>query len=89
MFNKINFEKIEKVLKTVPLFVFLLYVIGFVAWNSYLLKFGFFEYNLLQTRFISAGLLFVGTYIGSSPESNATYLARSAKNAKLDFYGKL
>lgn len=23
------------------------------------------------------------------PESNATYLARSAKNAKLDFYGKL
>jgi len=27
--------------------------------------------------------------IGLIPESNATYLARSAKNAKLDFYGKL
>ena len=31
----------------------------------------------------------LGEIISLIPESNATYLARSAKNAKLDFYGKL
>lgn len=31
---------------------------GFVFWNSYLLGFGFFEYNLIQTRFLSTGLFF-------------------------------
>ena len=33
------------------------YIVGFIAWNSHLVHYGFFEYNLLQTRFISAGFL--------------------------------
>ena len=37
--------------------LFMCYVSGFFAWNSYLGHFAFFEYDLLQTRFISAGAL--------------------------------
>lgn len=41
------------------LFVALLYGIGFVVWNTRLIPFGFFEYNLLQVRFIAAGFVFL------------------------------
>lgn len=41
------------------LFIFLLYSIGFVIWNQRLIPFGFFEYNLLQTRFIAAGFIYI------------------------------
>lgn len=33
------------------------YIAGFFAWNLYLAHFGFFEYDLTQTRFLSAGFL--------------------------------
>lgn len=39
----------------IPLVV---YAAGFVIWNYHLSQFGFFEYNLVQVRFISAGILF-------------------------------
>ncbi len=35
------------------------YLFGFISWNFYLANFGFFESNLLQTRYISAGILFL------------------------------
>ena len=35
------------------------YALGFVTWNYFLNSYSFFEYNLLQTRYISAGLLFL------------------------------
>lgn len=35
------------------------YLVGFIAWNYFLSQYSFFEYNLLQTRYISAGLLFL------------------------------
>lgn len=34
------------------------YLVGFVSWNYLLSRFGFFEYNLLATRFLSAGIAF-------------------------------
>lgn len=39
--------------------VFALYGSGFIIWNQRLIPFGFFEYNLLQVRFIAAGLLYI------------------------------
>ena len=38
---------------------FIFYGLGFIIWNQYLIPFGFFEYNLLQVRFLGAGSLFV------------------------------
>ncbi len=38
-------------------FILLTYICGFVSWNFYLGHFSFFEFDLLQTRFISAGIL--------------------------------
>lgn len=35
------------------------YVIGFVLWNSFLGHYGYFEFDFLQTRFVSAGLAFL------------------------------
>ena len=39
------------------------YGVGFIAWNFFLVRFGFFEYNLLQTRFLSAGALFLLPFV--------------------------
>ncbi len=39
-------------------FGFLVYTCGFFIWNIYLSSFGFFEYNLIQIRYLSAGLAF-------------------------------
>lgn len=43
--------------KKIGLVILVLYVAGFLTWNAYLSHFGFFEFDLLQTRFISAGFL--------------------------------
>lgn len=34
----------------------IVYVAGFAVWNRFLSNFGFFEYDFLQTKFISAGI---------------------------------
>lgn len=52
------FERVLKFNPLVPWLVLIIYGTGFFLWNSYLLKFGFFEYNLIQLRYFSAGLLF-------------------------------
>lgn len=39
------------------------YFFGFVLWNGFLNDYGFFEINVLQTRFISAGLVFLSPVI--------------------------
>lgn len=41
----------------ISIFLLLVYSSGFIAWNYFLSQYGFFEYNLLQTRYISAGIL--------------------------------
>lgn len=44
-------------LELIKKFGIFIYIGGFLAWNTYLGRFGFFEYNLLETRFLSAGLI--------------------------------
>jgi len=53
-----NFEKVfnKEFLYTV---IACSYFFGFILWNRYLGSYGFFEINVLQTRFISAGLIFI------------------------------
>lgn len=46
---------IEKSIK----FLFIIYFFGFIAWNYFLSRYGIFEYDFLQTRFLSAGLLWL------------------------------
>jgi hypothetical protein len=46
--------------KALVLVFALAYGLGFVIWNLYLSAYGFFEYKLLQTRFLSSGLLALG-----------------------------
>lgn len=41
----------------VTIFTAVCYVLGFFAWNSFLLHYGIFEYAVLPSRFLSAGLL--------------------------------
>lgn len=52
-----EYDDLKKVTREGSVFLLLCYIAGFMAWNSYLSHFGFFESNLLQTRFLSAGLL--------------------------------
>ena len=49
---------LDFIIKTLTGIFFIFYVSGFLVWNAYLSQYGFFEYNLLQARYISAGLLF-------------------------------
>lgn len=42
-----------------PLLLGALYIVGFIVWNGYLNRFGLSEFNFLQARFISAGILAV------------------------------
>ena len=57
--KKKNDYDILSLAKYVSFFLLLCYVYGFIAWNYLLSKFSFFEYSLLQTRYLSAGLLFL------------------------------
>lgn len=50
-------EKLDRIAKQTSVFLFICYIAGFFEWNYYLSRFGFFEFDLLQTRFLSAGLL--------------------------------
>lgn len=43
--------------KAIPITIGVFYIMGFLVWNIYLALFGFFEYNFLQTRFLSAGIV--------------------------------
>lgn len=47
----------KEIEKKIGIIILILYVAGFVTWNTYLSNFGFFEFDLLQTRFVSAGFL--------------------------------
>lgn len=55
---------IKKYFELSGFLLLLCYVAGFFAWNSYLAHFAFFEYDILQTRFISAGALILVPLIG-------------------------
>ncbi|MDD5749771.1 MAG: hypothetical protein PHO91_03225 [Patescibacteria group bacterium] len=54
---------LSKLIKYTPFFLLVAYFYGFLAWNSFLSRFGFFEYNILQTRYLSAGILFLGCFL--------------------------
>lgn len=57
----------QQIKKTNPLLDFMtrhfawiafgVYASGFLAWNNYLSSYGFVEYSIVQTRFLSAGIL--------------------------------
>lgn len=52
-----EFKKITKeIQESWPLVLGTVYVAGFIVWNRFLSNFGLFEFNLLQTKFISAGI---------------------------------
>ncbi len=54
----VNLEhNLEKSTKMVGLFLVLAYALGFLAWNIHLSTYGYFEYDLIQTRFLSTGTL--------------------------------
>jgi hypothetical protein len=52
-----TFNKITEHPLLIPCGVFLIYALGFVVWNLYLAAFGVFEFNFLQTRYLSTGIL--------------------------------
>lgn len=54
----INFLKLH-FLALITLFSALAYVAGFFWWNFYLSSYGFFEFNVIQARYLSTGLLFL------------------------------
>lgn len=54
---------LEKILKTISLFILLSFAAGFFIWNMYLNQFGFIENSLIQTRFILTGAMFFGVHI--------------------------
>jgi hypothetical protein len=51
-----DFFKVEK---KIYIFLLLSYISGFFLWNFYLGEYGFYELNVLQTRFIPAGTFFL------------------------------
>src|ERR1700690_2781378 len=56
--NKKSIDKFTALLiHHAPWAIFVIYASGFCVWNLYLSRFGFFEYNLVQIRYLSAGLL--------------------------------
>lgn len=63
IFFKAMFDEIEKKLtftvKIVTMVIGLSLAFGFFIWNLYLYRLGFVEYNLIQTRFILTGLMFL------------------------------
>ena len=54
-----NENKEKKSISNIAIFIAVAYGVGFISWNFYLIDFGIFEYQLLQTRYISAGSLFL------------------------------
>lgn len=53
----------ENIKKYSSIFLGVAYFLGFIAWNYLLRQLGFFEYQLIQTRFLSAGLLILSPFI--------------------------
>lgn len=58
-----DIEKIKKyttlILEVASIFLGLSFIIGFLIWNIYLSRLGFGEYNIIQTKFVSTGGLFL------------------------------
>jgi hypothetical protein len=45
--------------KVVSFFVITALVVGFLIWNFYLVQLGFYEFNIIQARYIHTGILFL------------------------------
>lgn len=62
-FLEVFLDKIKNnlpvIVKTSILVFCLTFIAGFLIWNFYLARFGFSEYELIQTRFISTGATFI------------------------------
>lgn len=56
----------QLILKSIVSAVAIFYIIGFIVVNSCYSKFGNFEYELFQARYIAAGLNFILVHIGMS-----------------------
>ncbi|MFA5133952.1 MAG: hypothetical protein WC459_04085 [Patescibacteria group bacterium] len=60
-------DKIKEILKIISAFIGVIIivpmVIGFFIWNIYLAKLGFWENDLIKTRFIITGILFSGLFL--------------------------
>lgn len=58
-----NQENTLNILKSISLFISLFsivaYIAGFFIWNIYLNSFGFMEYDIIQTRFVLTGAVFL------------------------------
>jgi hypothetical protein len=51
--------KTESILKYIPALTLLCYIIGFVVYNSFLLQYGIVDTNILNVRYIQAGILYM------------------------------
>jgi len=52
-------DKLEKILKYIPALILICYMCGFVIFNTHLMSLGIFDTNILNIRFIEAGILFL------------------------------
>lgn len=53
----LNNKVLDIIVKYPAWIIFIIYASGFFIWNIYLSTFSFFEYNLIQIRYLSAGIL--------------------------------
>ncbi len=56
-------ENLETLSRIVALFLALSYGLGFLLWNIHLNDYGYFEYDLLQTRFILSGIVTILLFV--------------------------
>jgi len=59
MKHKQIIKNIELILIIISINIFLCYILGYIILNTYLYHLGFYEFNLLQTKYLSAGFSFL------------------------------
>jgi len=47
-------QQIEKVIKGIPLYTLVIYIIGFVVYQSYFRSYGFNDFSILNFQYLSA-----------------------------------
>jgi len=58
-------EQIEKVIKSIPLFTLIVYIIGYIVYNVYLNRFGFVDNQVLNFQYLVVGIISVACLLPS------------------------
>ena len=75
-------DKLEKLLKHIPTITLICYICGFVIYKSFLLSYGIHEAEILNVKYIEAGLL----YLVMAPFILTTHLIT---NKKLNYWASI